>query len=237
MYKPIHMTQEWQREWKVLEKHLNILSWRECLTWMRVSVWGSPVLFDTDPSGLVMRGFFWKVYLYAPLLKPQHNSAVNPAPLYARGAHLTGVTEVACWILIPDSPFSISWECKQPLGDRFNHVFIFSNFPPLEDLSSPTLTTVLHLPFISKLLFSGSPRWPGARARPPRHSVTFRVFQKRCCLFIHRTKISRGPTQSLVWGSATQLMYYYIHSRTPIQICWSSEGIWIYKQWLSRKVN
>lgn len=161
MYKPIHMTQEWQREWKVLEKHLNILSWRKCLTWMRVSVWGSPVLFDTDPSGLVMRVFFWKVYLYAPLLKPQHNSAVNPAPLYARGAHLTGVTEVACWILIPDSPFSISWECKQPLGDRFNHVFIFSNFPPLEDLFSPTLTTVLHLPFISKLLFSGSPRWPG----------------------------------------------------------------------------
>lgn len=140
-----------------------------------------------------------------------------------RRGHLPGVTEVAFWLLIPDSPFSISCKCKQPLGDRFNHVFIFSNFHSLEGLFSPALNHSTTSPFIPKLLF-----WflvGRSRARPPRLSVTFRVFQKCCCLFMCRTKISCRPTQSSVGGSETQKMYYDIYLTTVIQICQGSEGI------------
>lgn len=46
------------------------------------------------------------------------------------------MTAAPRWFLIHDSPFRISWECKQPLRDRFNHVFIFSNFHSVEGLFS-----------------------------------------------------------------------------------------------------
>lgn len=56
---------------------------------------------------------------------PSHTSPANRASGYTRRRHVTGLTEAACWLLLPDSPFRVSWECKQPLGDRFNHVCIF----------------------------------------------------------------------------------------------------------------
>lgn len=115
-------------------------------------------------------------FLYM-LLKPQRNSPVNSVSQYVRGGHLTGVTEVACWLLIHDSSFSISWECKQPLGDRFNHVFIFSNSHSLEGLFSvsPALKPQHYISLHTQyFFFSVGP----SRVRPPRLSVTFRVFQK-----------------------------------------------------------
>lgn len=184
-----------------------------------------------NPDGLIMRIFFLRrvSYLYMPL-KPQHNSPVSSVLLHVRGGHLTGVTEVACWLLIHDSLFSMSWECKQPLGDRFNHVFIFSNFHFLEgffSVSPPALKPQRYISLHTQTSFFWFPvgrSW----ARPPRLSVTFRVFQKCLCLFMCRNKISCRPTQSLVGGSETQEMYYFTYSRAMIKICQGLEGIWKY---------
>ncbi len=101
----------------------------------------------------------------------------------------------------------------------FSGRFVLSSFKPQRYISFHTQT------------------FGRSRARPPRLSVTFQVFQKCCCLFMCRTKISCRPAQGLVGGSETQKMYYYIYL-TMIQICQGSEGMWKYKQWLlSRTLN
>lgn len=80
----------------------------------------------------------------------------------------------------------------------FAFLFLFFNFHSLHGFSSvssfkPQLCISLH----THTFFFWFPVGP-SRARPPRLSVTFRVIQKSCCLFLCWTKISCCQTQSLV---------------------------------------
>lgn len=111
----------------------------------------------------------------------------------------------------------------------FAFLFFFFQFPFSARffLSLQLKTTALHLPSYPYFFFwfpvGQSP------ARPPRLSVTFRVIQKSCCLFLCWTKISCCQTQSLVGKHRRCFM---------IRICQGSEGTWKYKQWiLARTLN
>lgn len=102
---------------------------------------------------------------------------------------------------------------RENVSNHWESVWImfsfFSNFHSVERYFSvsPALNHSATSPFIPKQFFFFS---LGCQARPPRLSVTFRVFQKCFILFMCWTRISCCPIQSLVGGSEEQKMYYYL---------------------------
>lgn len=133
------------------------------------------------------------------------------------------------WLWIYDSTFRISWERRQPLGDRFNHVFIFFQFP-----------------FCGRFVLSPSPASKTTATTPtPRHSVhpgpvCVSLFLPCAPLIAHQSvlwhlRLSKNvfvclcaQRNSAVVGRGIrkrQEMYYYLCLKTVIIICWDLERI------------
>lgn len=146
---------------------------------------------------------------------PSHASPASWASGYTRRRYVSGLTEAACWLLVPDSPFRVSWECEQPLGDRFNHVCIF--FPPFSGRFFLRLSSFKPQLYISL------------------HTNTFFFFPLGPCLLAHRGfqwHLESSKKAVVCFCAESESAVVKLCFSTVIHICQHSKGAYKYKQWI-----
>lgn len=132
------------------------------------------------------------------------------------------------WLLSPDSSFRISWESERPLGDRFNHVFIFSISSLWKVSSRPSSlqTAELHLPsYPNPSLFSAL-SWPEPN-RPTKALCDIYKLPKNAVVCL------RVEPESAVDG----FLYYYFYFSAVIQLHWALEGMLEHKHRVSSRTS